>query len=218
MSRANQQLARVLQELFHAVQSGKIKLRWIVGLVVLAVGYLLLQPVLERSLGVDLPGFGDLATESQDTQPRTTKRPSADEVSSPSSAELQEILQSNSRREYRSPAGLRYTRGSQQGHRLKHLMAHAQDQPDRTGNHGVFDNSDPVKVVALVDEAYLQAQTGRDTRTQNEAERTVYDVNLRRRIGYIGGTSGARKNHPTAKHVRLVVEGDRLITAFPVKN
>ena len=73
------------------------------------------------------------------------------------------------------------------------------------------------RVVALVDEAYLQAQTGRDTRTRREEERTVYDVNLRRRIGYIGGTSGNRKNHPEAKHLRLVVEGDRVITAFPVR-
>ena len=95
-------------------------------------------------------------------------------------------------------------------------MAHAKDKPDRQGQHGVFDSDDVTEIVALVDEAYLQAQAGRDTRVQREEERTVYDVNLRRRIGYIGGTSGKRRNHPPAKHLRLVVEGDRLITAFPV--
>ena len=112
---------------------------------------------------------------------------------------------------------MRYTRGSQHGHRLKHLMAHTRDEPARPGQHGVFDSTDPAEVVAIVDEAYLQAQAGRDTRTQREEERTVYDVNLRRRVGYIGGTSGNRKQRPAANHLRMVVEGDRLITAFPVR-
>ncbi len=222
MSRSNQQLARLIQELFRAVQTGKLKIRWIVGLVVLVVGYFLLQPVLERSLGVDLPGFGDLATNSRTTNTQTPSKPSAKtptprpaDASAP--GELEEILRSGSRAPYVSPAGLRYTRGSQQGHRLKHLMAHAQDEPDRPGQHGVFDSNNVAEIVALVDEAYLQAQTGRDTRTQREEERTIYDVNLRRRIGYIGGTSGNRKNHPAAKHLRLVVESDRVITAFPVR-
>jgi len=227
MSRSNQQFVRLIQELIRGVQTGKIKLRWILGLVVFVVGYFLLQPVLERSLGIDLPGVGDLTAPTQTASPQTTgtqttgtqppSSPSRPSVNSPTAGDLQKILRSNSRAVYQSPAGLRYTRGSQQGHRLKHLMAHTRDQPDRPGQHGVFDSADPAEVVALVDEAYLQAQTGRDTRTQREEERIVYDVNLRRRIGYIGGTSGNRKNHPAAKHLRLVVEGDRLITAFPVR-
>ncbi|NOZ40102.1 MAG: hypothetical protein GXP24_07740 [Planctomycetes bacterium] len=222
MTRSNQQLVRLLQTLIRAVQSGKLKIRWIVALVVLAVGYFLLQPVLERSLGVDLPGLGDLTKNTQTGETPTKKTatvntPTPRPADASASGELEKILRAGSRAPYVSPAGLRYTRGSKQGHRLKHVMAHAQDAPDRPGQHGVFDSNDPAEVVALVDEAYLQAQTGRDTRTQREEERTVYDVNLRRRIGYIGGTSGKRKNHPAAKHLRLVVEGDRVITAFPVR-
>lgn len=224
MSRPNQQLTRLLQELVRSVQTGKIKLRWIVAIAVLVVGYFLLQPVLQRSLGIDLPSLGDLSTSSSPTdggwtsQPPVGKEPTGSPTNSEvSSREIQDILASDTRRVYTSPAGLRYTGGSLQGHRLKHLMTHAQDKPNRQGQHGVFDTDDAAEIVALVDEAYLQAQTGRDARVQNEDERIVYDVNLRRRIGYIGGQSGNRKNRPAAKHMRLVVEGDRLITAFPLR-
>jgi len=244
VSRSNQQLLRLIQQLIRGVQSGKIKLRWIVGLVVLVVGYIVAQPVLQRSLGIDLPGLEDLAKQSQsdpankptssssgnNAPNRTASNGAASNraasngaasnrtLSAPvATGEIAEIVNSNSRKVYTSPAGLRYTGGSQQGHRLRHLMAHAKDAPDRPGQHGVFDDIDPAAVVALVDEAYLQAQTGRDTRTQREEERTVYDVNMRRRIGYIGGSSGNRRNRPTAKYLRLVVEADRLITAFPVR-
>lgn len=214
MSRSNQQVARLIEQLIRGVQSGKIKLRWVVAVAVLAVGYFLLQPVLVRSLRVNLPGIGDLATGTQTAKPASEGAERS--ASTTASGELQRILVSSGGRVFQSPAGLRYTRGSQHGHRLKHLMAHTEDVPDRPGSHGVFDNDDPAEVVALVDEAYLQAQTGRDTRTRNEDERIVYDVNLRRRIGYIGGESGKRRNHPAATHLRLVVEGDRLITAFPI--
>ena len=215
MSRSSQQAARIVQELIRLGQSGKLSMRWIVGLLVLVAAYLLLQPVLERSLGFDLPGLDDLASEttSSEAKPDPPRRTTAN---SPAPDELLAILQSDSHQVYQSPAGLRYTRGSQQGHRLKHVMTHARDDPNRTGQHGVFDSNDPVEIVALIDEAYLKAQAGRDTRVQREEERTVYDVNLRRRVGYIGGTSGHRKRRPTAQHLRLVVEGDRLITAFPV--
>ena len=205
------------------MQSGKIKVRWIIVVAALVVGYLLLQPVLERSLSVDLPGLVDLDGASQPAQPpsRTTAQPSPlpqpNHSEKSTARELKEILNSTSRKVYHSPAGLRYTGGSQHGHRVRHLMSHAKDVPERPGPHGVFDSNQPTEIVALVDEAYLQAQSGRDTRTRNEGERIVYDVNLRRRIGYIGGKSGNRRNRPAAKHLRLVVEGDRLITAFPVQ-
>jgi hypothetical protein len=40
-------------------------------------------------------------------------------------------------------------------------------------------------------------------------------VDLGRRIGYIGGQTGKRKNYPAASHLRLVLEGQNVITAFP---
>lgn len=208
-------MSRLIQQLIGMVQSGRLSMRWVIGLVVLAVAYLLLQPVLVRTLGIDLPGFGDLT--SVVSEPPTPERSDRPPQKPPATGELNQILSGSSRQTYQSPAGLRYTRGSQHGHRLKHLMAHAEDQPDRPGQHGVFDSNVPAEVVALVDEAYLQAQAGKDVRTDREDERTVYTVDLGRRIGYIGGESGNRRNRPAARHLRLVVEGRDFVTAFPYR-
>lgn len=223
MSRSNQQM-RLVQELFRMIQSGKLKMRWIVLAVVLVVGYFLAQPVLKRTLNVNLPGFGDLVSSSQSTETPSTNTPPAttdgkksnSPPANPSvSGLIGKILNSSSRETYTSPAGLRYTSGRE--HRLKHVMRHAKDDPDRTGPHGVFDESDPIKVIALIDEAYLQAQTGRDTHAKHEGERIIYEVNFRHRIGYVGGTSGKRQGRPVANYLRLILAGDRVITAFPVR-
>ena len=216
MSRSNQQILRLIQELIRLLRTDKLKVRWVVGVGVLVVSYLVLQPVLERALDVDLLGLGDLSKYSQATGKSSGNTSPPNPVDASAPGELEKVFRSDSRKPYVSPAGLRYTRGSKEGHRLKHLMAHARDEPNRPGQHGVFDSNVLAEVVALVDEAYLQAQTGRDTHMQREDERVVYDVNLRRRIGYVGGASGKRKNHPAAKHLRLVLQGDRVITAFPV--
>ena len=71
--------------------------------------------------------------------------------------------------------------------------------------------------MALVDEAYRQALGGDNTRVEQEDERTVYTVNLGRRIGYIGGESGNRRGRPAARHLRLVLEGSDFVTAFPYR-
>ena len=116
---------------------------------------------------------------------------------------------------YVSPAGLKYTRGSEEGHRLKHLQKHLRDIPDRPGKHGVFDGDMP-QVLRWVDDAYTRSKKGgKGVKKRNEDKRTVYEVSFRKPIGYIGGRDGKREGHPEARNIRLVVEGDRLITAFP---
>ena len=200
-----------------------------------AVGaYLLLEPALEARLGFDLPGVnapnGGVA-ESETSPAKPTPlvdhgqgddgqgsggQVDIDQINS-GQGELARLLKQVGRDRFESPAGIIYTPGSQQGHRLKHLMAHARDQPGRPGQHGVFDAKEAVAVVRLVDEAYEQALAGRRTKRSNESGgRTVYTVDLGRPIGTIGGQSGGRRGHPTARHVRLVLEGKRFITAFPV--
>ncbi len=117
---------------------------------------------------------------------------------------------------YRSSAGLVYTRGSEHGHRLQHVLMHGQDQPDRPGQHGVFADGRQESIVALIDEAYLQAQRNEGTHREQDRQRTILTVDLRRVVGFIGGEVGNRRGRPPAHHVRLVVEGRRVITAFPV--
>lgn len=121
------------------------------------------------------------------------------------------------RKVFKSTAGLVYTPGSQEGHRLAHIERHTEDQPNRNGSHGVFDGGRE-GMLAVLDEAYLLAlKGGRDVQSEKQDSRTVYTVNLRRRVGFIGGQSGKRKNNPPVNRVRLVLEGEKVITAYPYK-
>ena len=116
---------------------------------------------------------------------------------------------------YRSPAGLFYTRGSEEGHRLKHIAKHLEDQPTRPGSHGVFDG-DLNQVLRWIDEAYQKVKKGdRSERTFKEDESTKYEVTFDKPIGYVGGSDGKRKGNPPTKRLRLVVIGQNVITAFP---
>jgi len=116
---------------------------------------------------------------------------------------------------YVSPAGLLYTRGSQEGHRLRHLERHVVDDPDRPGSHGVFDGG-MAGALRTVDRAYTKAKTGVQTSTLQEDGRTIHTVDLATRVGYVGGSEGRRRKNPMARRVRLVLERNRVITAYPM--
>lgn len=125
------------------------------------------------------------------------------------------LLKDAGREVYISPAGLRYTRGSEEGHRLKHMEKHLSDIPDRPGKHGVFDG-DMAQALRWIDDAYTRGkQRAKGVRKREEDGRTVYEVPFTKPIGYIGGRDGKRDKNPDAKRLRLVVDGDQVITAFP---
>ena len=88
-----------------------------------------------------------------------------------------------------SPAGLQYTPGSAEGHRLKHLERHTKDQPSRPGSHGVFDGG-MEGALKTVDRAYEKAKKGTQTTTKKDKGRTVYTVTMSGRVGYVGGRDG----------------------------
>ncbi len=200
--------------------------RWGLLVAALVAGYLFAEPVLETQLGVDLPGVhtpkqaatgtstaGDTARRSGDGQ-ATGRTPDRWDDAQPG---LDLVLHKVGRDAYRSNAGLVFTRGSVHGHRLEHLLSHAKDEPNRPGQHGVFSETSLASLIELIDEVYLQALAGESTTKEREDRRVVYTVNLNRRVGYIGGESGRRRNHPSARHVRLILDGDRFITAYPVR-
>ena len=114
-----------------------------------------------------------------------------------------------------SPAGLVYTSG-RSGHRSKHVMRHASDEPDRPGPHGVFDAQGD-DVFRLIDEAYelIQSGSNRVNTIPEENGKTEYIIKMNRRIGYLGGETGARKNHPSLDRLNLVLGENRVITAYP---
>lgn len=115
---------------------------------------------------------------------------------------------------YLSPAGLQYTPGSAEGHRLEHLRRHTEDQPTRPGSHGVFDGG-MEGALKTIDLAYEKAKKNTQTTTKNEGSRTVYTVTMGGRVGYVGGRSGNQRRKPMARRVVLVLDGNRVITAYP---
>lgn len=117
---------------------------------------------------------------------------------------------------FETTAGLRYGPGSVDRHRLLHVMQHAKDRPEKPV-HGVFDG-DEYKIRAVIDEAYLIADLRGPPQAKKtvEGDRTVWKVDLKRKVGYLGGQVGKRKNFPSLTGVQLVLEGVNVITAYPV--
>lgn len=148
--------------------------------------------------------------------PLPTIAPETDSDSDSDSGNLRYgLLREVSRDRFLSPAGLLYTPGSAEGHRLEHLRRHTVDDPGRAGSHGVFDG-DMEGALAVIDRAYERAKKNQRTTVSEEDGRTVYTVDMGGRVGFIGGQTGKRKRNPMARRVRLVVEGERVITAFPM--
>jgi hypothetical protein len=156
-------------------------------------------------------GSESTANKSRNSRPPATTKPSAGKDEDL----LHGLLKEVGNEDYLSPAGLRYTRGGEEGHRLKHLARHLEDQPDRPGKHGVFIGDMP-QVLKWLDEAYGRALAGaKGTSKREEDGRTVYEASFSKPIGYIGGRDGARQKNPDSKRLRMVVDDNRLITAFP---
>jgi hypothetical protein len=118
---------------------------------------------------------------------------------------------------FESPAGLVYESGGPDGHRIDHILRHADDDLTKPV-HGVF-HGNRQTILALIDEAYLltRKRGPPGVRQERQRDRTVYTVDLQREIGYLGGQAGRRRKHPSLRHVRLVFEDRDVITAYPVE-
>lgn len=116
---------------------------------------------------------------------------------------------------YLSIAGVLYTPGSAEGHRLEHLKRHTKDQPGRSGKHGVFDGGMD-GAIKVIDQAYERTKKKQRTRVRKDGRRTIYTVDMGKRVGFVGGREGNRRRKPMARQVCLVMEDNRLITAYPL--
>jgi hypothetical protein len=124
-------------------------------------------------------------------------------------------LKSIGRDRYVSPEGLVYAPGSEEGHRLKHIERHTADIPNRPGSHGVFEG-DMKAFLATIDKGYRMAMSkAKGTKTSEEDGMTVLEITFEKKIGFVGGSDGRKKGTPSTKRLRIIVNGDRLITAFP---
>ena len=125
------------------------------------------------------------------------------------------LLRETSPDRYISPQGLQYTPGSAEGHRLEHLRRHTKDIPNRPGSHGVFDGG-MEGALKTIDRAYERAKKKQgNTISRKEKGRTIYTVDMGRAVGYVGGRTGKQRRNPKVRRVQLVLEGTRVITAYP---
>lgn len=124
-------------------------------------------------------------------------------------------LKQTGRLTWMSPAGLVYRGRDAQGlTRVEHVLRHAADQPGRQGSHGVFEGGND-KALAVVDEAWELVKT-KKIEPKKEGDRLAYTVPMGRRIGFLGGKSGANRKHPPLTKVFLVIRKPAdVITAFP---
>ncbi len=210
-----------------------IPTKWAVVLVGVAIAYVLLQPRLNQWFGWNLPSVARMmgdekpaakkpqekekekATKNSKASAREASPKPKEDSDDDDSEPLYGFLTEVGSRRYESPAGLVYGPGSEEGHRLKHIARHLEDQPDRPGSHGVFIGGMKAFLVAI-DDAFMRAKKGAKGTTKKEDDgSTVYEVTFEKTIGFIGGEAGGRKKNPATKKIRLVVRGSNVITAFP---
>ena len=117
---------------------------------------------------------------------------------------------------WESAGGLRYGPDPKFGNRVQHVIRHATDDIAQQGTHGVFD-AGRTATLGVIDDAWRLAQKGGSAVSVEVQEiRTVYTVNMRKRIGYIGGQAGAASGNTGTSYVQLVMEGTNVITAYPI--
>lgn len=167
------------------------------------------QPTETASRSASAPGHSQ-ENPNADQSTADKSQPSAE----PALGKLREIRQNV----FESTAGLRYVPGSDDNHRLRHVMQHAKDDTSKV-IHGVFEGNRD-QILAVIDKAYQKAKKGdRDVRSEEQNDRIVHTVNLGHKIGYVGGSEGQRIGNPECRYLRIVLEdGNVVISAYPTKS
>ncbi len=195
-----------------------------VGLLLLAAAYIYGRPTLERWLNITLPEIHLGNGEShQDQAQHGEHRPLGG-----SSQQKNHEQTESERKDFEladagngtlvSPAGLKYGMGPNREHRIDHIMRHLTDSPERP-THGVFLGARD-EVLALLDEAYNMIlknsnQVQSQASDQGSGKRVEYEIEMKRQIGYMAGENGKRRNYPKTTKLKLILEGDRPVTAYP---
>ena len=216
-----------------------------IAVVLLVVGYQYSRPTLEKWFDRDLPSVtgedqqysnrdgqsarGSNSSDRDADSRYDTKLPGSSSDSSSgknngrsgtsqksSSSADGEYLRTVGRNRLMSPEGLLYTMGPRGEHRVDHVLRHGRDMPDRPV-HSVFDGGKN-DILAVIDEAYALAKADSPRARISESRgNQAYTVKMQRQIGYEGGQKGKRKGYPALKSVKLILDGDRVITAYPIR-
>ena len=188
-------------------------------LLALAAGYALGRPHLERLVGRPLPTIGELASsERPSAQINPERQPHGDPdspVDRQNAGKDTSPPQDMGSGSWVSPAGLIYVMGPQGEHRVDHILRHLTDSPERN-IHSVF-SGDRHDVFRWIDDAYRWAERDdpRVVQDQQSGARRLITVDMRREIGYEGGQRGAQRGFPRLRHLRLILEDQKVVTAYP---
>ena len=192
-----------------------------IAIAALAFGYEYSRPTLEGWFNVELPainrrggGHHNSGSNSNSDGQYEANLPSVG-IQLDGDYKLKEV----GRDRYESPAGLLYTMGPRGEHRIEHVMRHANDQPNRRGSHGVFmGNGDQDAVLKIIDDAYDLVKS-KSPRAKYESSKgnDKWDVDMQRKVGFEGGQTGQKNNNRSLNSVRMILDGNRVITAFPVR-
>ena len=212
-----------------------------IALALLAALYVALEPKLEKWLGVDLPNLVQQDEEPEEGNNKKAERgkqgafkvdpgvlggskdsPSKTSGGGKTSGNNKKAagdgfkLSEFGRDSYRSPAGLVYKMGPRREHRIEHIMRHAEDQPTRSGPHGVFHAKSQNDVLRLQDRAYSMIKTNdRGVKKGSGGRNDEYTIDMPNVIGFVGGEAGGRQGKPKTKRMKLILDGDAVITAYP---
>ena len=179
-------------------------------LLLLVAGYIAVRPSLQQWMGFELPNpISDNAGQIQnEDSPATEKRQTS------KSDNGQFRLEQLPGGAMRTPAGLVYRKSARE-HRIDHVLRHSKDMPDRP-IHGVFEG-DRNAILRVIDDAYrLIKADSKLVSSEKDGNRIEHRVNMQRRIGYVGGQAGRRKNHPPCNYLKIVLQQNNVITAYPV--
>lgn len=162
---------------------------------------------------------------SQQLKPPQANRPAETKPANGSKSNGQQQKEPTSRDEYlkrirgndwQSPSGLIFTMGPGGEHRVDHVMRHGRDDQSRPA-HGVFEG-DEVTILKLLDEVHeLIKSKSKYVKSEESRGNTAYTVSTGRKIGYEGGEKGKRSGNRPLKSVRLILDGKRVITAYPYR-
>lgn len=217
-----------------------------IAIVVLIFAYQYSLPTLERWFDRDLPSLTGESDQPSNPNERSTgsrdsgdsrydaKLPAAKSSSSAPSTQGTEsrgsdgsaqaankrqsgdFLRSVGRDRLMSPEGLLYTMGPRGEHRVDHVLRHGRDMPNRPV-HSVFEGGRN-DILALIDEAYVLVKADSpQVRSSDSRDNEAYTIKMNRKVGYEGGQKGKRNGYPDLKSVKLILDGNRVITAYPVR-
>ena len=191
-----------------------------IAIAALAFGYEYSRPTLEGWFNVELPAINRRGRgHHSDSNSNGGDQYEANLPSASIQLDGEYKLKEVGRDRYQTPAGLLYTMGPRGEHRIQHVMRHAQDQPKRRGSHGVFlGNGDQDAVLKIIDDAYELVKS-KSPRAEYESSKgnDKWEVDMQRKVGFEGGQTGQKNNNRSLNSVRMILDGNRVITAFPVR-